>query len=193
MPLQALVLSYRRIDRRQVPRVRGPRLHREHVRSIRVDLRAHHHQLRVRPAPAPAPRAGASSQQLTIPRPRPRNGITALSFSHDGEYIAIANTGSYIDIVGLFLSFPLDQTRRSHLTFFSVRDRDQCPVAQGPCPCIVADRHLASLKIRHSILRSDQAARRGPAPGRSHQSFWSRDVAPSRLTRDISLCILALL
>jgi hypothetical protein len=28
-----------------------------------------------------------------------RNAINALSFSHDGEYLAIANAGSYIDIV----------------------------------------------------------------------------------------------
>ena len=28
-----------------------------------------------------------------------RNAINALSFSHDGEYLAIANTGTYIDIV----------------------------------------------------------------------------------------------
>ncbi|ETW83683.1 hypothetical protein HETIRDRAFT_155124 [Heterobasidion irregulare TC 32-1] len=35
------------------------------------------------------------------------NGITALSFSHDGEYIAIANTGPYIDICATETSAPL--------------------------------------------------------------------------------------
>ena len=32
------------------------------------------------------------------------NAINALSFSHDGEFIAIANAGSYIDIVSKFLN-----------------------------------------------------------------------------------------
>lgn len=31
--------------------------------------------------------------------PSPSHGITSLSFSHDGEFIAIANQGTYIDIV----------------------------------------------------------------------------------------------
>ncbi|THH19905.1 hypothetical protein EW146_g1344 [Bondarzewia mesenterica] len=35
------------------------------------------------------------------------NSITSLSFSHDGEYIAIANTGSYIDICSTETSIPL--------------------------------------------------------------------------------------
>ena len=35
----------------------------------------------------------------------PSHGITALSFSHDGEFIAIANQGTYIDIVRSFITF----------------------------------------------------------------------------------------
>ena len=35
-----------------------------------------------------------------------RNAINALSFSHDGEYLAIANAGTYIDIVCSFPSLP---------------------------------------------------------------------------------------
>ena len=31
------------------------------------------------------------------------NSINALSFSHDGEFIAIANAGNYIDIVSCLL------------------------------------------------------------------------------------------
>lgn len=34
--------------------------------------------------------------------PSNSNAINSLSFSHDGEYLAIANTGSYIDIVRIF-------------------------------------------------------------------------------------------
>ncbi|KDR84028.1 hypothetical protein GALMADRAFT_236618 [Galerina marginata CBS 339.88] len=35
------------------------------------------------------------------------NGITALSFSHDGEYLAVANTGTYIDICATETGAPL--------------------------------------------------------------------------------------
>lgn len=35
---------------------------------------------------------------------RNRHAINALSFSHDGEYIAIANAGLYIDIVRFHIS-----------------------------------------------------------------------------------------
>ena len=40
------------------------------------------------------------------------NAINALSFSHDGEFIAIANAGNYIDIVRL----QADSKRRMQLT-----------------------------------------------------------------------------
>ncbi len=37
--------------------------------------------------------------------PRDRQAISDLSFSHDGEYLAIASAGSYIDIVrAIFLN-----------------------------------------------------------------------------------------
>ena len=33
----------------------------------------------------------------------PRNAVNGLSFSHDGEYLAIASAGTYIDIVCISL------------------------------------------------------------------------------------------
>lgn len=37
------------------------------------------------------------------------NSINALSFSHDGEFIAIANAGNYIDIVRVFPTIPVSK------------------------------------------------------------------------------------
>ena len=55
---------------------------------------AHHHRLRVRLRLAHllAPNSNNLGNS---------NAINALSFSHDGEFIAIANAGSYIDIVSV--------------------------------------------------------------------------------------------
>jgi hypothetical protein len=44
---------------------------------------------------------------------RYRYSINALSFSHDGEYLAIANAGTYIDIVS-----PSNTLTSFSLTFF---------------------------------------------------------------------------
>ncbi|TFY72338.1 hypothetical protein EVG20_g660 [Dentipellis fragilis] len=64
------------LDRRAaISRLWRARRHREHIRSERMDLCTDDHRMR------------CSS-----------NSITSLSFSHDGEFLAIANTGNYIDI-----------------------------------------------------------------------------------------------
>ena len=40
---------------------------------------------------------------LTVMIVHSSNSITSLSFSHDGEYLAIASHGSYVDLVGSLL------------------------------------------------------------------------------------------
>lgn len=61
-----------------------------------MDLRANDHGLRVRPPPR------VSSTPPSINLRVISNAINALSFSYDGEFIAIANAGNYIDIVGVY-------------------------------------------------------------------------------------------
>ncbi|KAI0638425.1 WD40 repeat-like protein [Trametes polyzona] len=53
--------------------------------------------------------------------------INALSFSHDGEFIAIANAGSYIDIV----SRPITRSRASGIPRLTSRPFAQCAVETG--------------------------------------------------------------
>lgn len=58
-----------------------------------MDLCANNHGLRVRIHSSLIATRSTNMNSTT------RHSINALSFSHDGEYLAIANAGTYIDIV----------------------------------------------------------------------------------------------
>ena len=49
---------------------------------------------------------GDSSKLTMMSYPNDRQAISDLSFSHDGEYLAIAGAGNYIDIVRPTFPFP---------------------------------------------------------------------------------------
>ncbi|KAG8219017.1 hypothetical protein J3R82DRAFT_4773 [Butyriboletus roseoflavus] len=97
-----------------------------------------------------------------------RNAINALSFSFDGEYLAIASTGSYIDIVRdsslLYLG-----CRFNLATFDLVRDRDEYPAASRAGSSAVTDSYLASVEIRFCVLWADEAKRRQSSSSRCDQ------------------------
>ncbi len=85
--------------RSQIRRLWWKRFHRQHVRPLRVDLCADDHRLRVSLSEPRAPGVCPLIKDHLF-----SNAISALSFSYDGEYIAIASSGSYIDIVRTTLS-----------------------------------------------------------------------------------------
>ena len=64
----------------------------------RVDCRPDYHRLRVRAALS-IPPFWIGSNRRADSRHCCRQAISDLSFSHDGEYLAIAGAGNYIDIV----------------------------------------------------------------------------------------------
>jgi hypothetical protein len=135
----------------QVSCFRWLRFNRQYVRSFRMDMRTHDNRLRVSTPISDH----SSTSSLTLAR----NAINALSFSHDGEYLAIANAGTYIDIVRFFQP---DFT--ALLTYnLSVRNRNRCSPAPSSRNSPVTDSGMASLQIRHRVLRTDQNPRRGPA------------------------------
>lgn len=86
-----------------------------------------------------------------------RQAISDLSFSHDGEYLAIAGAGSYIDIVRanfffFFCSFAVIQG----VLLVTVRDRDGCADASRTRASQLAKGNVASVKLRHCVLRANE-------------------------------------
>src|SRR5712672_1794427 len=57
-----------------------------------------------------------------------RQAISDLSFSHDGEYLAIAGAGNYIDIVSVY-SYPSGRPFKSFYSVGTVRDGDRYAIA----------------------------------------------------------------
>ena len=83
-----------------------------------------------------------------------RQAISDLSFSHDGEYLAIAGADNCVDIVrAIFYLFVWDLCARD----FSRSD-------------------VASLKLCHCVLRTDEATRGWIGAGYCDQTFWPGPV-----------------
>ena len=81
--------------------------------------------------------------------------ITGLSFSYDGEFIALSTQGPYIDIVG---HFPTSPRKTSPLTRFSVVcNRDWRAPPPRALPRFVANCAMASLEIRRGVLWTNRA------------------------------------
>lgn len=98
------------------------------------------------------------------------NGITALSFSYDGEFIAIASTGSYIDIVSniLFLC-------RSVITYVDVVVRNRDWAVSSPDTCIRrrSNSPMAPFETYYCILWPNSDKRERATSGRLVQFVWS--------------------
>lgn len=84
------------------------------------------------------------------------HAINALSFSHDGEYLAISNTSTYIDIV----SFPSDPSSSLLLTRCSVRCGNWYTNPSGPYLRTGLNGDMASLQTLDRVLRTDKSPRR---------------------------------
>lgn len=114
-----------------------------------MHLCADYHGLRV------SPRSSRLTYMCTQTVDPYSNDINAVSFSHDGEFIAIANNGNYIDIVS-FCDFI--QLQSQILTDGdTVCYRNGYANASRTLSRSVTDCYLASLKIYHRLLRSDEA------------------------------------
>jgi hypothetical protein len=78
-----------------------------------MDCRSDYHRLRVRAALSIPLIFGFDRTSVLILTPLFRQAISDLSFSHDGEYIAIAGAGNYIDIVRPLFFFSFVSRRHS--------------------------------------------------------------------------------
>lgn len=87
-----------------------------------------------------------------------RQAISDLSFSHDGEYLAIAGAGSYIDIVRAECFFFCSMTIIQGVLLVTVRDRDGCADASRTCASQLAKGNVASVKLRHCVLWANETA-----------------------------------
>lgn len=102
-----------------------------------------------------------------------RNAINALSFSYDGEYLAIANTGPYIDIVRTqFLAIYLLLTWSGPI----VCNRDECPIASCSCIGTVTYSDVASLEICICLLWANKAPGGRASSCGCHQPIRRRDL-----------------
>src|SRR6266702_8689202 len=62
----------------------------------------------------------------------------------------------------------------------AVCDGDGCAAAQGPRACELAKGNVASLKLRHRVLRTDEAARGWTCTSCCDQPLWPRVVGVLR-------------
>jgi len=85
-----------------------------------------------------------------------RQAISDLSFSHDGEYLAIAGAGSYIDIVRADLFFFCSLAVIQGVLLATVRDRDGRADASRACASQLAKGNVASVKLRHCVLWANE-------------------------------------
>jgi hypothetical protein len=78
-----------------------------------------------------------------------RNAINALSFSYDGEYLAIASGGAYIDIVS-YTSFSrlVDGVFLNSLVCY----RDWCSSTSRSRTSTLSNCYMAPFKIRNCLL-----------------------------------------
>lgn len=85
-----------------------------------------------------------------------RQAISDLSFSHDGEYLAIAGAGSYIDIVRADPFFFCSLAVIQGVLLATVRDRDGRADASRACASQLAKGNVASVKLRHCVLWANE-------------------------------------
>lgn len=105
--------------------------------------------------------------------------INGLSFSHDGEFIAVATQGTMMDIVSSFCALEnLDCTNSISCTV-CYRNR------RGDPPCYNSGTNpehcLASFKASHCLLRANTEDGNGTSASCYSQSFWSRSVTACNL------------
>src|SRR6266545_2732235 len=97
-----------------------------------------------------------------------RFSINALSFSHDGEYLAIANAGTYIDIVRLLSSFHFCLAS----DLFEVCYRNEHSTPSSSCLGSFSDCDMASIKVCYCILWTNEAEGRWSCPCCCYQHVW---------------------